>query len=84
LISGDTRIVNVEIEDDGQWGSKVGMVVDALSEMLRVSDEDVAPPSPIVTTVTGDAASLTGTARANAGPAPSERLVILLDLAESL
>ena len=57
-------------------GIKVGMVVDAVSEVLRVAEEDIEPPSPIVTTV--DSAFITGIAKED------ERLIILLDLAKVL
>jgi purine-binding chemotaxis protein CheW len=67
----DTRIVVVEID-----GKKVGMVVDAVSEVLRVSDEAIEPPSPIVTTV--DSAFIRGIAKVD------ERLIILVDLAKVL
>ena len=67
----DTRIVVVEIE-----GKKVGMVVDAVSEVLRVADEAIEPPSPIVTTV--DSAFIRGIAKVD------ERLIILVDLAKVL
>lgn len=63
----DTRIVVVEMN-----GATVGMVVDGVSEVLRVSDEAIEPPSPIVTTV--DTAFIKGIAKVG------ERLVILLDL----
>ncbi len=65
----ETRIVVVEV-----MGTNVGMVVDAVSEVLRVSDEDIEPPSPVVTTV--DSAFITGIAKVD------ERLIILLDLAK--
>jgi len=67
----DTRIVVVEID-----GKKVGMVVDAVSEVLRVSDEAIEPPSPIVTTV--DSAFIRGIAKVD------ERLIILVELAKVL
>jgi purine-binding chemotaxis protein CheW len=67
----DTRIVNVEVD-----GIRVGMVVDAVNEVLRVSEEDIEPPSPLVTTV--DSAFITGIAKVH------ERLIILLDLAKVL
>ena len=67
----DTRIVNVDID-----GTKVGMVVDAVSEVLRVAEEDIEPPSPIVTTL--DSAFITGIAKVD------ERLIILLDLVKVL
>jgi purine-binding chemotaxis protein CheW len=67
----DTRIVVVEID-----GKKVGMVVDAVSEVLRVSDQAIEPPSPIVTTV--DSAFIRGIAKVG------ERLIILVELARVL
>jgi purine-binding chemotaxis protein CheW len=62
-----TRIVVVEIEI-----STVGMIVDAVTEVLRVPEEAIEPLSPIVTTV--DSAFITGIAKVD------ERLIILLDL----
>ncbi len=67
----DTRIVVVEIE-----GETVGMVVDAVIEVLRVPEGAVEPPSPLITTV--DSTFITGIARVD------ERLVILLDLGKVL
>jgi purine-binding chemotaxis protein CheW len=69
--SKETRIVVVEMND-----STVGMVVDGVSEVLRVEEEAIEPPSPIVTTV--DSAFITGIAKLE------ERLVILLDLGKVL
>ncbi len=67
----DTRIVVVEID-----GKKVGMVVDAVSEVLRVADEAIEPPSPIVTTV--DSAFIRGIAKVD------DRLIILVELSKVL
>jgi purine-binding chemotaxis protein CheW len=67
----ETRIVVVDI-----GGVKVGMVVDAVSEVLSISDEAIEPPSPIVTTI--DSAFIRGIAKLE------ERLVILVDLAKVL
>jgi purine-binding chemotaxis protein CheW len=67
----DTRIVVVEMN-----GSTVGIVVDGVSEVLRVGPESIEPPSPIVTTV--DSAFIRGIAKI------AERLVILLDLGKVL
>ena len=67
----DTRIVVVEM-----GGTTVGIVVDGVSEVLRISPEAVEPPSPIVTTV--DSAFIKGIAKV------AERLIILLDLAKVL
>ena len=67
----DTRIVVVEI-----GGTEVGMVVDGVSEVLRVADTEIEPPSPVVTTV--DSAFITGIAKVD------DRLIILLDLTKVL
>jgi purine-binding chemotaxis protein CheW len=67
----ETRIVVVDI-----GGVKVGMVVDAVSEVLSIPDEAIEPPSPIVTTI--DSAFIRGIAKLG------ERLVILVDLAKVL
>jgi purine-binding chemotaxis protein CheW len=67
----ETRIVVVEMD-----GETVGMVVDAVLEVLRVSEEAIEPPSPIVTTV--DSAFIKGIAKVD------ERLIILLDLGQVL
>jgi len=67
----DSRIVVVEMN-----GATVGMVVDGVSEVLRVGAEAIEPPSPIVTTV--DSAFIRGIAKVGA------RLVILLDLGKVL
>ncbi len=67
----DMRIVVVEM-----GGATVGIVVDGVSEVLRVSEDAIEPPSPIVTTV--DSAFIRGIAKV------SERLVILLDLGKVL
>ena len=67
----ETRIVVVEM-----GGATVGMVVDGVSEVLRVAEEDIEPPSPIVMTI--DSAFITGIAKMD------ERLIILLDLGKVL
>jgi purine-binding chemotaxis protein CheW len=67
----ETRIVVVEMD-----GETVGMVVDAVLEVLRVPEEAIEPPSPIVTTV--DSAFIKGIAKVD------ERLIILLDLGQVL
>ncbi len=69
--NGDTRIVVVDVE-----GSKVGMIVDAVNEVLRVAAESIEPPSPLVVTVSS--AFITGIARLD------NRLVILIDLSRVL
>ena len=76
----DTRIVVVEIPatapEAGVSGATAGIVVDGVSEVLRVSQEAIEPPSPLVTTV--DSAFIRGIAKVG------ERLVILLDLGKVL
>jgi purine-binding chemotaxis protein CheW len=67
----DSRIVTVVM------GSlKVGIVVDGVSEVLRIPDEAIEPPSPLVTTV--ETTFLQGIAKV------AERLIILLDLSKVL
>jgi purine-binding chemotaxis protein CheW len=67
----DTRIVVVDVD-----GTKVGMIVDAVTEVLRVPQEAIEPPSPLV--VTSTSAFITGIAKVN------EQLVILVDLGRVL
>lgn len=84
LASGEatkaTRIVVVEIPASASGtevtGMTVGMVVDGVSEVLRVAAEAIEPPSPMVMTV--DSAFIRGIAKI------AERLVILLDLGKVL
>lgn len=70
-LTKDTRIVVVEM-----GSTTVGMIVDAVNEVLRVPTEDIEPPSPMVTTL--DSAFITGIAKV------SDRLIILLDLGKVL
>jgi purine-binding chemotaxis protein CheW len=67
----DARIVVVEM-----GGATVGMVVDGVTEVLRINPESIEPPSPLVTTV--DSAFIKGIAKVN------DSLVILLDLSKVL
>jgi len=67
----ETRIVVVEMDS-----TTVGMVVDAVTEVLRVPEEDIEPPSPVVTTAAS--AFITGIAKVD------ERLIILLELGQVL
>lgn len=60
---------------------KIGMVVDAVSEVLRVPQESIEPTPPLVTGI--DTAYITGIARVPDTEAAS-RLIILLDLARVL
>lgn len=68
---GDTRIIVVEAGD-----VKVGMIVDSVSEVLRV-DADALEPSPTLATDVS-AAFLTGVIKHD------NRLIILLDLTKVL
>ncbi len=70
-ITKDTRIVVAEVEQ-----GKVGLIVDAVNEVLRLPAEAVEPASRLMATL--DSASVIGIAKL------SDRLVILLDLAEAL
>lgn len=67
----DTRIVVVNMES-----MKVGMVVDAVSEVLTLPEGSVEPPSPIVTSV--DTTYIKGIAKIE------KRLVILVELSKVL
>lgn len=67
----ETRIVIVELEP-----LTVGLVVDAVSEVLRIPDTAIEPPPPLAVTV--DASFITGIARVG------EQLIILLDLDQVL
>jgi purine-binding chemotaxis protein CheW len=68
----DTRIVVVNLEEN----KKVGMIVDAVSEVITIPEDAIEPTPPIVTSI--DSAFITGIAKIG------ERLVILLDLAKVL
>ena len=63
----ESRIIVVELDS-----AKAGMMVDAVTEVLYVPEENVEPPSPLMTTV--DSSFITGIAKVD------ERLIILLDL----
>ncbi len=67
----DTRIVVVDI-----GGQDIGVVVDAVTEVLRVSADAVEPPSSVITTA--DSEYLLGIVKL------STRLIILLDLQQAL
>ncbi len=69
--SGETRIIVVEAED-----IKVGMIVDSVSEVLRVNAEAVEPSPTLATDVS--AAYLQGVVKQD------NRLIILLDLTKVL
>ena len=67
----DTRIVVVDI-----GGQDIGVVVDAVTEVLRLSADKVEPASSVITTV--DSEYLLGICKLE------ERLIILLDLQQAL
>lgn len=75
----ETRIVVVELND-----LTVGMIVDAVTEVLRVPAGAVEPPSPIVTTV--DSTFIRGIAKVDEPglELAQGRLIILLDLSQVL
>lgn len=67
----NTRIIVSQMN-----GLKVGMIVDGVSEVLRIQDQLIEPTPPMVSTV--DTAFITGIIKLEG------RLVILLDLARVL
>lgn len=69
--SGETRIIVVEAEE-----IKVGMIVDSVSEVLRVSAEALEPSPTLATDIS--AAFLQGVVKQD------NRLIILLDLTKVL
>lgn len=62
-----TRIIEVETS-----GKSVGIIVDGVSEVLRISRDWVEPPSPFIVSV--DSEYIRGVAKVD------DRLIILLDL----
>lgn len=70
--TNDTRIVVVNMEGN----RKVGMIVDAVTEVLTIPEESIEPTPPIVSTI--DSNFIIGIAKVD------DRLVILLDLASVL
>ena len=67
----DTRIVVVDIS-----GQDIGVVVDSVTEVLRIGADAVEPPSSVITTA--DSEYLLGIAKLDT------RLIILLDLEQAL
>jgi purine-binding chemotaxis protein CheW len=63
----ENRIVVVDIE-----GQDIGVIVDAVAEVLRIAADSVEPPSPIIKTADSD--YLMGIAKID------DRLITLLDL----
>jgi len=70
-VTKDTRIVVVDIN-----GADIGVVVDAVTEVLRLSSDAVEPPTGVITTAESD--YLLGIAKLES------RLIILLDLQKAL
>ncbi len=67
----DTRIIVVNVGK-----TTTGMIVDAVTEVLRVPEDTIEPPPPMVTTV--DSTFIIGIAKI------ADKLVILLDLTKVL
>ena len=70
-ISKNSRIVVIALGK-----TKVGMIVDAVSEVLRIPEDAIEPPPPMVTSV--DTTFITGIAKIE------DKLVILLELSKVL
>ncbi|MEE8372747.1 MAG: chemotaxis protein CheW [Dehalococcoidia bacterium] len=69
--TNDVRIVVVYI-----GGQQVGLVVDAVTEVLRISADSIEPPSSVITSA--DSAYLLGIAKLE------DRLITILDLEQAL
>lgn len=69
--TNDTRIIVVNLDS-----KKIGMIVDEVSEVLTISDEDIDPTPPIINTV--NTSFITGIAKVD------KRLITLLDLRKVL
>lgn len=63
----DTRIIVVNVE-----GTMIGMIVDSVSEVLRIAKNSIEPPPPLVSNV--DSEFIQGVVNIN------KRLIILLEL----
>ena len=77
--TGDSRIVVVSVED-----TTVGMVVDAVAEVIRIADKDIAPPPALVLTSV-NRAFIAGIAKVTTSESEESdvwdgRLVVLLNL----
>jgi purine-binding chemotaxis protein CheW len=68
-ITEDSRFVDVQLDN-----LRIGIIVDAVSEVVRISRQQIEPAPPIVAGVEGK--YLTGIARVE------DRLILLLDLNE--
>ncbi len=73
----DNRIVVVEV-----GSTTIGMIVDTVTEVLRVPRKNIAPPSPVVTTI--DSNYITGIAQVDDGADAPGRLIVILDLDQLL
>jgi len=69
--TSDTRIIVVNMD-----AKKIGMIVDAVSEVLTIQEDTIEPTPPVVSTV--ETAFITGIAKVD------NRLIILLDLVKVL
>jgi purine-binding chemotaxis protein CheW len=67
----ESRIVVADMR-----GTKVGMIVDSVSEVQRILEESIEPPPPMVASV--DSAFIKGIAKLG------DRLIILLDISKVL
>jgi len=70
-ITPNTRIINVMLSK-----TRVGMIVDEVSEVLTISEENIEAAPPMVTTI--NSSFITGIAKIN------EQLVIMLDVEQVL
>jgi purine-binding chemotaxis protein CheW len=75
----DSRIVVVELPE-----TKIGLLVDAVVEVLRIDQQMIRPPSPLVSTI--DAAFIDGVVNMGALEAgmSGDRLIVLLNLENTL
>ena len=64
----DTRIMVMHCK-----GQDIGMIVDSVTEVLRIQSDSIEPPSSVVTSSDSDSEYLLGTAKL------TDRLIILLD-----
>ena len=69
-VTEETKDSRITVADMG--GHKVGMIVDAVNEVLRITADSIEPPSSVITTA--ESTYLMGIAKVE------DRLIILLDL----
>ena len=77
---GATRSARIIIVDAA--GLTAGLIVDEVSEVLRLPDSSVEPPSALLGT--SDLRCLTGIGRVPGRPGTPDRLILLLDVAQVL